>query len=424
MHKLLSTIGALALVVSVALPTPAAAQSHTMTNAETQALIASLLEQIEALTTLLAQKQADQAFTHTLTLGSTDATTNGEVTRLQKLLVSEGVYASGIISGYFGNLTGTAVIALKTKYGISPATATFDQSVYDAIQATKQPTTPVSSSDFFEDIVSAYEANYGYQELLVDMNTFDYTPDHELIMSTITETVGDYVVGEGLVGEMYVTDLIENEHGAFGFSSNFDVIGTESKTKDYVYTRLLDFDEEHPFYTEDEIEALEDIQNDWLRTDVSEIETINLISSLETEHLHQLFADGTYQFDFDSKAFDVELSTEFDTEVYSYDVVIDFSALEEFFESIDVLDELEENIEWLTGYRTYHQALQNTSEPSLVFYVADGRMFGLETSYRINFIDEDDDEVVFSRKITWLTVTELATDSVRIAAPREYIKVN
>ena len=58
---------------------------------------------------------AAYSFTVSLGIGSTGA----DVTALQKLLVSEGLY-SGPVTGYFGALTQTAVKAFQSKNGIDP----------------------------------------------------------------------------------------------------------------------------------------------------------------------------------------------------------------------------------------------------------------------------------------------------------------
>lgn len=57
--------------------------------------------------------------TKQLKKGSRDSETGGEVSRLQKFLARDAaIYPSGIISGYFGNLTEQAVKKWQTKYGI------------------------------------------------------------------------------------------------------------------------------------------------------------------------------------------------------------------------------------------------------------------------------------------------------------------
>ncbi len=58
------------------------------------------------------------SFTHDLWIGKTDAQTNGEVTKLQKFLIKEGVYPEAIVSGYYGNLTAKAVVRWQKAHGM------------------------------------------------------------------------------------------------------------------------------------------------------------------------------------------------------------------------------------------------------------------------------------------------------------------
>jgi hypothetical protein len=60
------------------------------------------------------------AFTHPLSEGSTDATTNGEVTRLQKHLAQDPtLYPEAQVTGYFGPATERAVQRFQAKHGIA-----------------------------------------------------------------------------------------------------------------------------------------------------------------------------------------------------------------------------------------------------------------------------------------------------------------
>ncbi|KND47005.1 MAG: hypothetical protein AB199_01060 [Parcubacteria bacterium C7867-004] len=65
-------------------------------------------------------KSVCEPFADTIELESTDATTKGEVTRLQKLLAKDAsVYPEGKITGYFGPATDKAVKAFQVKKGIA-----------------------------------------------------------------------------------------------------------------------------------------------------------------------------------------------------------------------------------------------------------------------------------------------------------------
>jgi peptidoglycan hydrolase-like protein with peptidoglycan-binding domain len=58
-------------------------------------------------------------FVHTLYRGITDVSTNGEVTRLQKMLAEDAtVYPEALVTGYYGSLTEKAVQRLQAKQGI------------------------------------------------------------------------------------------------------------------------------------------------------------------------------------------------------------------------------------------------------------------------------------------------------------------
>jgi peptidoglycan hydrolase-like protein with peptidoglycan-binding domain len=54
-----------------------------------------------------------------LYIGTTDATTDGEVSKLQAFLVAAGVYPEGNITGYYGNATAQAVMRLQNQYGMN-----------------------------------------------------------------------------------------------------------------------------------------------------------------------------------------------------------------------------------------------------------------------------------------------------------------
>jgi peptidoglycan hydrolase-like protein with peptidoglycan-binding domain len=136
--KTLVAFSAVALVLGVALaPAPAAAQ----TAAELQALIASLQQQIAALTAQLGGSNTGSGgttfnFTRDLTLGSTGE----DVRQLQQFLNSKGfsVAASGagspgMESTYFGNLTKSALAAFQAANGINPPVGYFGPITRSAI---------------------------------------------------------------------------------------------------------------------------------------------------------------------------------------------------------------------------------------------------------------------------------------------------
>ena len=83
--------------------------------------IAELQSQIQEMQARLAQLIAAKnqqvsntgaclSLNNALIIGSTDATTNGEVSKLQRFLISEGVYPEALVTGYYGNLTAQAVM--------------------------------------------------------------------------------------------------------------------------------------------------------------------------------------------------------------------------------------------------------------------------------------------------------------------------
>lgn len=125
----LYTIKIPAVILSVALFSFIAFASSVSaaTTAELQAQIEALQKQ---LVELLAKVSASQqgggtsvgvtaSFTRTLSRGSTDAETGGEVTQLQKFLADNpSIYPEGLITGYFGALTERAVGRWQAAKGI------------------------------------------------------------------------------------------------------------------------------------------------------------------------------------------------------------------------------------------------------------------------------------------------------------------
>lgn len=53
-----------------------------------------------------------------LMMGSTDAATNGGVSKLQRFLVAAGVYPEASVTGYYGNATAAAVVRLQKAKGM------------------------------------------------------------------------------------------------------------------------------------------------------------------------------------------------------------------------------------------------------------------------------------------------------------------
>ena len=87
--------------------------------AQLQAQIQSLMQQIQQ---LIAQQQGGQSWCHTFTnylvAGSTDTTTNGDITQLQTALTKQGFDVSGDSQGTFGDSTAAAVVQFQGTYGI------------------------------------------------------------------------------------------------------------------------------------------------------------------------------------------------------------------------------------------------------------------------------------------------------------------
>lgn len=108
----------LALVVS-----PVSAQ----TTADLQAQITALLQQVQALQVQLQASSTSSTFlaeetialTFNLRRGSTDAATNGEVSKLQQFLAKDpAIYPEALVTGYFGPLTEAAVKRWQAKNAI------------------------------------------------------------------------------------------------------------------------------------------------------------------------------------------------------------------------------------------------------------------------------------------------------------------
>lgn len=73
-----------------------------------------------ALADTAASTPACGIFVHSLSIGTTDARTGGEVTLLQQLLAKDSsIYPEGIVSGYFGALTMKAVKRWQAAHNIA-----------------------------------------------------------------------------------------------------------------------------------------------------------------------------------------------------------------------------------------------------------------------------------------------------------------
>jgi peptidoglycan hydrolase-like protein with peptidoglycan-binding domain len=95
---------------------------YAATTAELQAQIAALLQQVQALQTQLQAGSPTQGaivLNNNLRRGSTDAATNGEVSKLQQFLATDKtIYPEGLVTGYFGSLTEAAMKRWQAKNGI------------------------------------------------------------------------------------------------------------------------------------------------------------------------------------------------------------------------------------------------------------------------------------------------------------------
>lgn len=152
----------LATVVLLAFSLPAQAQVQTTSQAQTQATtLANLEKMIKDLMAQIALLQKDTAhignasstpsgactpLTRTLKLGSTDATSGGEVGKLQSYLTKTGHYSHGSITGFYGPSTERAVQNWQKANGVvtsgTPATTgygVFGQNTREKMKAQCNP---------------------------------------------------------------------------------------------------------------------------------------------------------------------------------------------------------------------------------------------------------------------------------------------
>jgi len=118
--------------------------------ADLQAQITALLQQVQVLQAQLQGTRSQPppvVLTFNLRLGSTDAATNGEVSKLQQFLAKDSaIYPEGLITGYFGSLTKAAVKRWQTKNGIQSVGAVGPVTRGAIKQATVVIAPPVASS--------------------------------------------------------------------------------------------------------------------------------------------------------------------------------------------------------------------------------------------------------------------------------------
>ncbi|MBI2013096.1 MAG: peptidoglycan-binding protein [Candidatus Colwellbacteria bacterium] len=112
----------LSLFIAILLLNGPVVHGAASTTVDLQAQITALLQQVQALQARLQAGSSTQeavVLNNNLRRGSTDATTNGEVTKLQQFLAADKtIYPEGLVTGYFGSLTEAAVKRWQTKSGI------------------------------------------------------------------------------------------------------------------------------------------------------------------------------------------------------------------------------------------------------------------------------------------------------------------
>jgi hypothetical protein len=110
--------------------------------------------------------------TQALVVSSTDATTNGEVSKLQRFLIAAGVYPEVRVTGYYGQLTAQAVVRwqkahgmnfVTTQSGVGPITRAKLQVACSNSPSTSLPTTCIDKTEVAPVItsLSAYSGSIG-----------------------------------------------------------------------------------------------------------------------------------------------------------------------------------------------------------------------------------------------------------------------
>lgn len=109
--------------------------SFAETSVSVQMQTDALLKQITQLQTQIAALRAQSTtpkvgistclnLNNALVIGSVDAATNGEVSKLQNFLIAAGMYPEARITGYYGTLTAQAVVRWQKAHGMDFVTLT------------------------------------------------------------------------------------------------------------------------------------------------------------------------------------------------------------------------------------------------------------------------------------------------------------
>lgn len=109
--------------------------SFAQTSVSVQSQIDALLKQITQLQAQIAALRGQSTtpatgtssclnLNNALVIGSTDAATNGEVSKLQNFLIAAGMYPEARITGYYGTLTAQAVVRWQKAHGMDFVTLT------------------------------------------------------------------------------------------------------------------------------------------------------------------------------------------------------------------------------------------------------------------------------------------------------------
>ncbi len=136
MHsKLIKLAGASVLTLSL-LGAAGLAQASSLTTTQVSAIV-GLLQSFGADSTTIANVTASLNGQPTsgaistcldiqndLYVGKDDSTTNGEVSKLQRLLISTGDYPGARVTGYYGSLTAQAVVRWQKGHGMDFVTKT------------------------------------------------------------------------------------------------------------------------------------------------------------------------------------------------------------------------------------------------------------------------------------------------------------